>query len=71
MTQNLVDHRLPSLGFDDSTSTVHYNAALVEDRLGDSGGSALNTRRSQFKDIFNGNGDFTIEFVIKFLFCRW
>ena len=50
---------------DDSSSTVHYSAALVEDRLGDSGGSGLNTRRSQFKDVFNGNGDFTIEFWYK------
>ena len=50
---------------DDSSSTVHYSAALVEDRLGDSGGSGLNTRRSQFKDVFNGNGDYTIEFWYK------
>ena len=49
----------------DSSSTVHYNAALVEDRLGDSNGSGLNTKRCQFKDVFNGNGDFTIEFWYK------
>lgn len=46
-----------------STSTTHYNAALIEDRIGDSGNSGLTTTANQFKDVFNGN--YTLEFWYK------
>jgi len=56
-----------SSGDTTSTSSLYnqtqYNAALIEDRTGDSGGSTLNSINNQFKDVFNG--DYTLEFWYK------
>ena len=46
-----------------NSDATQYKAALIEDRTGDSGGSALNTTNNQFYNVFNG--DFTLEFWYK------